>query len=390
MGMDAERKLALLGGAAKFDACSVSCAPGAARGRRLKSPIPGGICNAVLPDGRVKRLLKVLQSNVCTHDCLYCANRCSRDVRRAVLAPEELAGTFMALYQAREVEGLFLSSGIHGSPDGAMERMIATAEILRLKHEYEGYLHLKILPGASASAVDRAVRLADRTSVNLEAPTTDHLARIAPGKDLREGVVRRMQWVARLREGARVLRAGMSTQFVVGAAGETDRDLITTSAWLYRHVNLTRAYYSAFVPVGETPLEGAAPTPLRREHRLYQADWLLRFYGFAAEELVFDTGGHLPTDVDPKLAWARAHPAAFPVEVNTADRETLLRVPGVGPRSVRRILRQRREHGLTRLETLRRMGVVIKRARNYLTVAGRFRPESGHPRHPTERQPSLF
>ena len=390
MGMDAERKLALLGQAAKFDACSVSCAPGAVRGRRLKVPIPGGICRVVLPDGRVKRLFKVLQSNFCTGNCLYCANRASRDIRRAAMTPDELARAFLALHRARQVEGLFLSSGIHGSPDRAMERMIATAELLRFRHGYEGYIHLKVLPGASAAAVERAVRLADRTSVNLEAPTTEHLSRIAPEKDLREGVIRPMQLVARFRREHPVLPAGLTTQFVVGAAGETDRQLVETVAWLYRRVSLTRAYYSAFVPVGGTPLEGSSPTPLRREHRLYQADWLLRFYGFSPGELVFDERGNLPTQVDPKLAWALAHPEFFPVEVNTADRAALLRVPGIGPRSVRRILRERRRARITRLEVLRRMGVVVKRARDYLTLAGRFRPQSGHHSHPTERQGLLF
>ena len=389
--MDAEPKLALLGSAAKFDACSVSCAPGAIRGRPIrKSPLPGGICQAVLPGGGVKRLLKVLQSNVCTQDCFYCANRCGRDIRRATLSPDELARTFLALHRARAVEGLFLSSGISGSPDRAMERMIATVELLRFRYDYAGYVHLKILPGASASAVERAVRLADRTSVNLEAPTTDHLARIAPGKDLREDIVRRMQWVAQRRAETRILPAGMTTQFVVGAAAESDRDLVTTAAWLYRNVNLTRAYYSAFVPVGGTPLESTPATSLTREHRLYQADWLLRFYGFAAEELVFDAAGRLPTEVDPKLAWAQAHATYFPVEVNAADRQTLLRVPGIGPRSVGRILKERTGQRITRLEHLRKMGVVVKRARNYLTVAGQFSPESGHPRHPSERQTALF
>jgi putative DNA modification/repair radical SAM protein len=380
-GINAERKLTLLGGAAKFDACSISCAPGAVRGPRVRSKVPAGVCTAVLPDGRSIRLLKVLQSNVCTHDCLYCANRVSRDVRRTTLSPEELARTFIDLHAARQVQGLFLSSGIHGSAERAMERMLATAELLRLKHHYTGYMHLKVLPGASVAAVERAVRLADRTSVNLEAPTAEHLARIAPGKDLHAGIIERMKWVAHFRTDRQVLRAGMTTQFVVGAAGERDRDLIQTSALLYRTVRLNRAYYSAFVPVGETPLEGVPATSLRREHRLYQADWLLRFYGFSADELIFDATGNLSREADPKQVWAAAHPEFFPVEVNTAERAALLRVPGIGPRSARRILNARRDAPLRRLADLGRLGVIVKRAHTYLTLAGR---------RCAERQPALF
>ncbi|MBC7225507.1 MAG: radical SAM protein, partial [Anaerolineae bacterium] len=324
--MDTEVKLALLGAGAQHDLCG-------AEGRRAAAPrrrdLTQCVTHALMPGGRRIRLLKILLSSVCRNDCAYCAFRAARDVPRAAFAPEELAHCFHQMWQAGLVDGLFLSSGVGLDPVREMDRMLATVEILRQRLGFRGYVHLKILPGAEEAQVERAAALADRISTNLEAPTPQRLARLSRAKAFQEQLLRALEAASRqARAAARPKPVSVTSQFVVGAADETDWELLCTAHTLYRGLGLARIYYSPFRPIPDTPLEGHAPTPLLREHRLYQADSLLRLYGFGAEDLVFDAGGNLPLDRDPKLAWALAHPQHFPVEVNRAGRHLLLRVPG--------------------------------------------------------------
>jgi predicted DNA-binding helix-hairpin-helix protein len=311
-------------------------------------------------------------SSYCGQGCRYCAFRRQRDVERVRFEPEELARTFMELYRGRHAEGLFLSSGVDGHPDQAMERMLAAVELIRRGHGFRGYVHLKILPGAGGGAIERATALASRVSVNLEAPTEEHLRLLSPSKRLERDILPQIDAVKRLLDGRGGRGPSVTTQYVVGAAGESDRDLAVRTQELYRNHGLARAYYSGFRPVGGTPLENAARVSAVREHRLYQADWLLRFYGFQAGELPFDDAGFLPEGADPKLAWAGRHPEFFPVEVQRADRADLLRVPGIGPVGADRVIERRREGGIRRHEDLRGTGIVIARALPFIMVGGRF------------------
>lgn len=388
--MDLEGKLEVLAGSAKYDVCAPCCT--SQRGPWEKQPGRVGrveslpISHAVLPDGRSVSLFKVLQSNACERSCYYCANRAQANCRRTTFKPEELARLFFEFYRRNYVEGLFLSSGIVRSPDYTMELMLRTVEILRTRYQYAGYVHLKTLPGTSQGLIERAGELADRTSVNLEAPRQERLDTIAPEKQLRTEILQPMRIIKRVHDAGH-FPAGMTTQLVVGAADETDEEILRSVSWLYRNLGLRRAYYSAFSPVPGSPLEGKPATPLVREHRLYQSDWLLKFYNFTFDELPFDEAGNLPLEEDPKMAWARRHPELFPVEVNAASPEQLLRVPGIGPRSARRICSVRREHSLRSLRELQNMGVVTKRARNFLTIAGHFFPA---PISPKPKQLALF
>ena len=257
-----------------------------------------------------------------------------------------------------------------------MDRMIACVELIRTQYQFSGYVHLKLLPGVSEAHIERALQLAHRVSVNLEAPTAEHLAAIAPHKDFYEELAKPMRVAKRLIDasGGRLAPAGQTTQFVVGAARESDQQILSTTARLYRELDLRRTYFSAFQPVPGTPLDGMEPTPAWREHRLYQADWLLRFYGFGFEDLIFDGGGNLPRGADPKMMYAQAHPELFPVEVNRASREELLRVPGLGPRSVARILQWRRQGALKDLSTLNKAGAVANRAASFVLLDGQQPP----------------
>jgi len=364
--MEALEKARLLGQAAQYDTCAVC----GVDSHKKRDDLGRWIYPAKLPNGQTILMLKVLQTNVCEHDCLYCANRKSADVRRTAFHPEELARLFMDMVHRGQVFGLFLSSGVAGGADRSMSCMIDTATILRQRYGFQGYLHLKVLPGASRAAVEQAVRLADRVSVNLEAPSAECLARIGPDKDYEEGIRTRQRWIYEASRGGRLLSAGQTTQLVVGASDESDRAILTTIDDLYRQVGLRRAYYSAFQPVPGTPLEHHSPTPLDREHRLYQADWLRRQYGFTFDELVFGADSNLPLEADPKLLWAQAHPERFPIEVNTASREALLRIPGLGPRSVSRILQERRQGRLCAPEHLKAMGAAVGRALPYVLLDG--------------------
>jgi putative DNA modification/repair radical SAM protein len=378
--MDAVEKVNVLGEAARYDLCGEACGT---ESTRVRDDIGRWIYPAVMPDGKRIAMLKILQSNICKNDCYYCAQRASRDSgRRITFEPEELAGLFDKLHRARLVHGLFLSSAICGGNHRSMERMIDTVEIVRGRYAFKGYVHLKILPGVQQAAIERAVQLADRVSINLEAPSADHLAKLCGSKAYIDDLGTRLRWTAEALEAARHGprpkvgggRAGLTTQFVVGAAGESDQGLLRLSAGLYRQLNLRRAYFSAFQPVRDTPLEDQSPTPLWREHRLYQSDWLLRFYGFSFSDFVFDDQGNLPREGDPKLMWARAHPERFPIEVNRAPRHELLRVPGIGPRSASRILNARRQSALRELSDLSKLGAVAKRAAPYVLLNGRRPP----------------
>jgi len=369
--VDTADKIEALGESARYDLCNACGAAG-----RKRDDLGHWIYPAALPDGRRVRVLKVLQTNVCEKNCYYCSVRAGRDVPRTSFTPEELARAFDRLHRADLVDGLFLSSGVCAGADRTMDRMLACVELVRTQYGFSGYVHLKLLPGASEAHIERALQLAHRVSVNLEAPSAERLGVIAPYKDFYHELAQPMKVAKRLIDasGGQLAPAGQTTQFVVGAAGESDHEILSTTARLYEELDLKRAYFSAFQPVPGTPLDGREATPAWREHRLYQADWLLRFYHFAFEDLVFDDDGHLPRRADPKMMYARAHPELFPVEVNHASREELLRVPGLGPRSVGRILSWRREGALRDLVDLRRAGAVAERAASFILLDGQRPP----------------
>ena len=384
--MDLKRKITILADAAKYDA---SCASsGTAKrdsrdGKGLGSTEGSGICHSYAPDGRCISLLKLLLTNWCTYDCKYCVNRESSNVERARFRVEEVVQLTLDFYRRNVIEGLFLSSGIVQSPDYTMEQVIEVARQLREDHHFRGYIHLKTIPDASDDLILRAGRYADRLSINVELPTRDALKALAPEKD--DGAIRRS--MARIRiqlddskeataaaakvrsiggsTGPRSVRpprfapAGQSTQMIVGADDSNDRTILDTSATLYGSYQLKRVYYSAFSPIPDASSTlPARAAPLMREHRLYQADWLLRFYGFEKDEIVTENSGMLSLAVDPKLAWALAHRERFPVDLNLAPKEMLLRVPGLGARSVQRLLAARRVRRL-RAEDLKRLGAPI-------------------------------
>lgn len=362
-----EDKLVLLSSAAEFDACSSFCGPSSS------DRLAPSITRLLLPNGGSLSVLKVLMTDACHYRCYYCANRADRHCRRHSFTPDELVKSFMALHSRRLVNGLFLSSGIHGSSADTMGKMLTAVEVLRERQQFRGYVHLKVLPGAPYDMVERAVELADRVSVNMEAPTQKALDRLSSDKMLAEDVIKRMHWIqqAAERSGMGKLKSGQTTQFVVGVAGESDREILNASEGLRRSVGLRRAYFSAFRPVPDTPLEGEPPAPLMRQHRLYQADWLLRCYGFELGEIGFDAEGHLPLGMDPKLAFALRHLHHFPVEVNQATRAELLRVPGIGLRSVERIVAARQQSRVASMDDLRGLGVVTRRAAPFLLISGR-------------------
>lgn len=385
-----EAKLDLLADSARFDVCLSTCAGnaqgGVGRFRDPSEPLTRWIYPSTVPGlGRVG-ILKVLQTNSCSNHCTYCALAASRDcVRRVTLEPAELAGAFMRLARAGLAHGIFVSSGVGGRVDAAMARVVQTAEILRRRHRFAGYVHLKVLPGCSRAAVMEAARYATRLSVNLEAPTAAALAGIAPDKDFVQDLLLRMKWVGdAVQSGAGA--CSHTTQFVVGAAQETDLDILRTVDWVYRELAVYRAYYSAYQRVGGAPAAGGSfpddraarepreareGNPLLREHRLYQVDFLLRGYGFRFGDIVFDRMGNVPREVDPKTAYAMMHPELYPVDVNRAPETDLLKVPGIGPVTARRVIEARRERPFAELADLRKLGSVAGRAGRYLRFAGR-------------------
>ncbi len=369
---DARQKVEILGRAAQYDVCGEACGSAASRKR---DELGRWIYPAVMPDGAKVALLKVLQTNACEKNCAYCINRRGNDVRRTRFAPDELARLFDQMVQRRLVEGIFLSSGICGGAVTAMDRMLSTIEIIRRRYRFRGYVHLKLLPGSTRDQVERAGQIADRVSVNLEAPNRKRLGQIASAKPA-DDLLNPMRWASEFmnRGRGRWAPAGQTTQFVVGAADESDREILDTVNHLYQKISLHRAYFSAFQPVRGTPLEGHPFTPAWREHRLYQCDYLFRLYNFAFDELVFDEQGRLPRESDPKTMWAQAHPEFFPVEINRASRHELLRVPGVGPRSAMRILRSRGQGRVRTLRDLRKMGAVAKRAAPFVLLDGKQPP----------------
>ena len=371
MEPDVQQKLAILGGEASDEVTDVPATESVKHATGL-------IYNAKQQSGGTTRLFKVLQTNSCRFACRYCFTSCAIKRKRTTFKPDELATTFVTLQREKRVDGLFLSSGIVPDANTTMEKMLATVERLRLREGYTGYIHLKLIPGASFEYVERAVELADRVSLNLEAPNAARLAELAPDKEFASSMWGRLAWAAELMrraraEGRHVARS-LTTQFVVGAAGESDRELLETVDRAHRELDLTRAYFSAFRPIERSPFSDLPSEDPTRAFRLYQADFMLRDYGFSAAELPFDEQGLLPRDRTPKQAWAERH-LLEPIEINRASRATLLKVPGIGPRSADRIIAARREARLRDITQLKALGVTTGWAAPYVLLDGRRAPE---------------
>ena len=387
--MDVFEKLRILTDAAKYDvACTSSGVDRTGRGGRMGNAASIGCCHSFAADGRCISLLKVLQSNVCAYDCAYCLNRRSNDLPRATFTPQELADLTIGFYRRNYIEGLFLSSAVVKDPDTTCELLLRTLKILREEYGFLGYIHVKAIPGASPEAIRRLGMLADRMSVNIELPSEKSLTRLAPEKkreailrpmaQLRDGIAAGRQEVVRYRHAPRFVPAGQSTQMIVGASPESDFDILRLTSALYQTYALKRVFFSAYVPLAagkHLPSPDTKP-PLLREHRLYQADWLLRFYGFQAEEILDEKHPNFDPYFDPKCNWALRHMDQFPVEVNRAPYEMLLRVPGIGVTGARRITMARRSGALD-FSDLQKMRISLKRARYFLTCKGRMLPGVG-------------
>lgn len=332
---------------------------------------------AILPNGQKIKLLKTLLTSACEQDCYYCPFRTGRDFRRATFQPEEFARLFVKLTQKGITEGIFLSSGVAGGGMRTQDKLLDTTEILRHKLGFRGYIHLKVMPGAERAQVERAMQLADRVSVNLEAPNAERLARLAPHKQFIGELLQPLMWMDEIRRtqpaylGWQGRWPSSVTQFVAGGSGESDLELLTATQYLFRHLGLKRTYYSRFNPIPDTPLENQAPAPPIREHRLYQASFLLRDYGFELEELPFEADGGLPVQSDPKLTWAQRNLAEQPIEINNANRHMLLRIPGIGPRGADTIIRARRQAMISDLPSLRKLGISTERAAPFMLLDGR-------------------
>lgn len=376
-------KLNILSDAAKYDvACTSSGTERGNSGKGVGNCVEAGICHSFSADGRCISLLKILFTNECIYNCRYCLNRASNDIPRAAFTPREVCDLTMGFYRRNYIEGLFLSSGILKSPSYTMELLYQTLYKLRHEYGFGGYIHVKAIPGADPRLIEAVGYLADRVSVNLELPTAEGLKRLAPSKS-RERILTPMRQVqnrmeenrnelALYRSAPRFVPAGQSTQMIIGATPENDYQIVSVAESLYQKFALKRVFYSAFVRVNEDSLLPALPggPPLLREHRLYQADWLLRFYGFRASELLSEDRPNFNVLLDPKCDWALRHLEQFPVEINRADYGTLLRVPGIGVRSAQRIVKARRL-GNVDFPDLKRMGVVLKRALYFITCRGR-------------------
>ncbi len=368
--MDIQQKVELLGQAAALD-CEGP--PALTREQRKAQFIEQSRVFVTHPQRGKIPVMRTMQTSACERNCYYCPFQAGRDYRRVSFKPEELAEAFDQMQRSKLVEGLFLSSGIIGGGARAMEPMLDTVTLLRQKYEYRGYIHLKIMPGAEEAQIEQAARLSDRLSINLEGANEARLLQLAPKKDFWQELLPPLYWVRQNQAtwAPWHKRPSLTTQFVVGPAGESDRELLTTVSRLYQEAGLARAYYSPFNPIQGTALENAPKTPPLREHRLYQADWLLRFYGFALNDLPFDPQGHLPLAQDPKLIWAQSHLSQRPVELNRADRAELLRIPGIGPKTAETILAARRQGQLNELQQLKQLGVQTGRAAPFILLNGR-------------------
>lgn len=374
---DSFQKLALLDGALRFEPAGSnpaqetgSAAATAGGVTRAPKPLPC-ISMVSTPTGQ-KPILKSMMTTACERNCYYCPFRAGRTkTKRITFSAEEMASTFDQMQRRRQVDGLFLSSGIVKGGVTTQDKILETAEILRHKYRYKGYIHLKIMPGAEREQIRRTMQLANRVSINLEAPTEERLKKLAPQKDYWAELFERINWISEFRRHEQLL-AGVVTQFVVGAVGDTDLELLSLTEKLYGQLDLKRSYYSAFHPVAQTPLENIKSTPLQREFRLYQSSYLLRDYGWDLEDFAFDENANLPLNVDPKRAWAEIHLKDAPVEVNSASRRELLRVPGIGPKTAELIVRSRRLGRLTELEHLKRLGLRrAEMASSFILLDGR-------------------
>jgi predicted DNA-binding helix-hairpin-helix protein len=332
---------------------------------------------ALMPNGQAIRLLKTLLSSYCEKNCLYCPFRSQRDIPRAAFTPDDFARLFNSLYQSGFVEGIFLSSSVFHGAVKTQDLLLDTATILRKRYQYRGYLHLKIMPGAEKDQIQQAMLLADRLSVNLEAPHSNALSILAPQKDFNLDLLNQLRWIQEIRREKSPTHAwkgswpSSATQFVVGAAGETDQDLLSATENLYHHSKISRVYYSSFNPIEDTPLENLSPSPLIREFRLYQASFLLRDYGYSVSDLVYNEPGNLPREMDPKLAWAEQHLLHQPLEINTAPRSKLLRIPGIGPARADSILSLRRTDPIKSLSKLRKMNLISSKSSPYILINGK-------------------
>ena len=385
--MEVMDKLTILADAAKYDAACTSS--GVIRGAKpgtIGTAVNSGCCHTFSADGRCVSLLKVLYTNHCYYDCAYCVNRCSNDVPRTAFTPRELAELTIQFYRRNYIEGLFLSSAVLKSPDYTTERMIETLGLLRTEYRFNGYIHAKAIPGADPGLTYQLGLLADRLSVNIELPSESSLRLLAPDKSrtsiftpmaqIRDGAAQSKVELKLYRHAPKFAPAGQSTQMIVGATPESDRHILSLTEGLYRKYRLKRVFFSAYMPVSDhksLPVPAGFKPPLLREHRLYQADWLLRFYGFTAGEILDESRPNFDEALDPKSDWALRHPEFFPVEVNRADYEAILRVPGIGMRGAQRIVAARR-YGPLSFEGLKRLGIVMKRAQYFITCGGRMLP----------------
>lgn len=375
--------LQILTESAKYDvSCSSSGSKRANTANGLGNASVGGICHSFTPDGRCISLLKILMSNECVYDCEYCPNRRSADVRRAHISPDEICELTINFYKRNYIEGLFLSSAVSGSPDRTMELLLETVIKLRKQYNFNGYIHLKGIPHADGALALKAAKYVDRMSYNIELPSEKSLKLLAPQKT-KDSLITPMKKLQtamvydrenKVKKG-KVLPAGQTTQMIVGASPESDGQILRLTEYLYRHMDLKRVYYSSYIPVVQSPLLPVTPAGLLREHRLYQADWLIRFYGFDVNEICGE-GENLSTEYDPKCAWALKNMHLFPVEINKAPLEMLLRVPGIGAKSAYKIIEARRFATLD-FDNLAKMRIVLKRARHFITCKGRFYGSEG-------------
>ena len=383
--MDIYEKLNILADAAKYDASCSSSGSERGRGGSVGNAVKAGICHTWSADGRCVSLLKVLFTNYCEYDCKFCINRKSNDVKRAAFTPRELADLTINFYKRNYIEGLFISSGVIKSPDFTMEQLIKCVEILRFEYSFNGYIHAKIIPGASNELVEKLGNLVDRVSVNVELPSEKSLKVLAPEKSkskiftpmksIAQKSIQTKQELAVYRSAPKFAPAGQTTQMIVGASEESDFQILRLTQGMYDKYKLKRVYFSAYIPLNENKLLPALDTkpPLLREHRLYQADWLLRFYGFKAEEILNEQHQMFNPYLDPKCNWALNNMELFPVEINTADYEMILRVPGIGVTSALRIIKARRMAYLD-FDALKKIGVVLKRAQFFITCKGKTLP----------------